>query len=36
MGKNIKRIFVEIADTPEKREEGLMFRKSLGQDEGML
>jgi len=27
---------VEIADTPEKRNQGLMFRRSLGEDEGMI
>ncbi|MEX2442872.1 MAG: DUF192 domain-containing protein [Alkalispirochaeta sp.] len=27
---------VEIADTPESRRQGLMFRENLGQDEGML
>jgi len=27
---------VEIADTPEERNQGLMFRKSLGDDEGMI
>ena len=27
---------VEIADTPKKRDMGLMFRKSLGENEGML
>ncbi len=30
------RIFVEIADTPEERAEGLMFRSSLPEDQGML
>jgi len=30
------RIFVEIADTPEERAEGLMFRSSLPEDHGML
>ena len=29
-------IQVEIADTPQKQQKGLMFRKSLGQDKGML
>ena len=27
---------VEIADTPSKTQKGLMFRKSLGEDNGML
>ena len=27
---------VEIADTPYKHQEGLMFRKRLGEDDGML
>jgi uncharacterized membrane protein (UPF0127 family) len=27
---------VEIADTPTKHQEGLMFRKKLGEDDGML
>ena len=27
---------VEIADTPSQHERGLMFRKKLGEDEGML
>ncbi len=27
---------VEVADTPEKQARGLMFRKSLGENEGML
>ncbi|MFC1755599.1 DUF192 domain-containing protein [Thermoproteota archaeon] len=27
---------VDVADTPEKRQQGLMFRESLGRDEGML
>ncbi|MFO8042809.1 MAG: DUF192 domain-containing protein [Alkalispirochaeta sp.] len=27
---------VEIADTPESRQQGLMFREDLGPDEGML
>lgn len=30
------RIYVEIADTPEARAEGLMFRPSLPEDRGML
>ncbi len=29
-------IHVEIADTPEERATGLMYRESLGEDEGML
>lgn len=32
----MKKIFIEIADTPQSREKGLMFRKSLGKDDGML
>ena len=31
-----KTFVVEIADTPEKQERGLMFRDHLGDDEGML
>ena len=31
-----KKIVVEIADTDEKRQQGLMYRKTLGTDEGML
>ena len=31
-----KRIFVELADTPKEREEGLMFREELCDDCGML
>ena len=31
-----KTLIVEIADTAEKRQTGLMYRKSLGEDEGML
>ncbi len=27
---------VEIADTPEKRQQGLMNRKTMGEDEGMI
>jgi len=30
------RFQVEVADTPEERAEGLMFRESLNEDEGML
>lgn len=30
------RVYVEIADTPETRQQGLMFRESLEPDEGML
>lgn len=38
MGKDSikKTLFVEIADTPSKREQGLMYRKSLSYNEGML
>ena len=32
----VVQVDVEIADTPEERMRGLMFRKSLGQKEGML
>ncbi len=32
----VKNILVEIADTEEKQERGLMFRKSLPKDQGML
>lgn len=31
-----RQITVEIADTPHKRSMGLMFRRSLGDDEGMI
>lgn len=31
-----KKVFVEVADTPFKREMGLMHRKRLGQNDGML
>lgn len=31
-----KCVNVEVVDTPAEREIGLMFRKSLGEDEGML
>ncbi len=31
-----KEVFVEIADTPAKRAKGLMFRKSLDENEGMF
>lgn len=34
-GEKVK-IEVEIADTPAEQEKGLMFRKSLGKDRGML
>ncbi|HET7479874.1 MAG TPA: DUF192 domain-containing protein [Rubrobacteraceae bacterium] len=34
-GEKVK-IRVEIADTPAEQEKGLMFRKSLGKDRGML
>lgn len=30
------RIFVEVADTPEKIHQGLMFRESLGENNGMV
>ncbi len=30
------KFYVEVADTPEKREIGLMFRKELGRKEGMF
>lgn len=32
----MKKLYVEVADTPIKREYGLMDRKSLGKNEGML
>lgn len=32
----MKKLKVEIADTPSKQEAGLMFRKSLAPDSGML
>jgi len=31
-----KQLIVEVADTPEKRAQGLMFRTSLSHDQGML
>lgn len=31
-----KPIYVEVAKTPEEREKGLMFRESLGENEGMF
>ena len=34
--KVVVQVEVEVADTPEKRMRGLMFRKSLGQKEGMF
>lgn len=33
---NGRPLYVEIASTPEKRQNGLMFRKHLGENEGML
>lgn len=33
---NDKKILVEVADTPQKREKGLMGRKSLPENQGML
>lgn len=35
-GKTIKKIKVELAETMAQHERGLMYRKSLGKDEGML
>lgn len=35
-GSVIKRIDIEIADTPYKRETGLMYRNQLGKQQGML
>ena len=32
----IPRLYLEVADTPESREMGLMYRKRLGQNNGML
>ena len=32
----MKKLFIEIADTPEKREQGLMYRKNLAKNQGML
>jgi len=34
--RNIKKAYVEIADTPSKREKGLMYRKKLFANHGML
>ncbi len=31
-----KKIVIEVADTPEKREKGLMHRRTMDQDRGML
>jgi len=36
MARNVKKLRVEIADTNDKREKGLMFRKSMPDDQGML
>ncbi len=36
IGLNNKRLLVEVADTPVKHKVGLMFRKSLKKDRGML
>ncbi len=33
---NGRPLYVEIASTPEQRQKGLMFRKHLGENEGML
>lgn len=33
---NGKKIMIEIADSPEERQQGLMFRTSLSEDQGML
>lgn len=33
---NNKKISIEIADSPEERQQGLMFRTSLSEDQGML
>ncbi|MEE8424126.1 MAG: DUF192 domain-containing protein [Thermodesulfobacteriota bacterium] len=35
-GNVVVQVKVEVADTPEERMRGLMFRKSLGQKEGMF
>jgi len=35
-GGTLQTIKIEIADTDAKREKGLMFRKSMGSDQGML
>lgn len=35
-GESIHRFDVEYADTPQKQEQGLMFRKSLDDNKGML
>lgn len=35
-GEQVRTIDIEIADTPYERETGLMYRKSLGDNEGML
>ncbi len=31
-----RKLKVEVADTPSKQQQGLMFRSKLGEDEGML
>ena len=36
LGIHSQEIRVEVADSPGEREQGLMFRKKLGTDEGML
>lgn len=36
MAGSMKKLYIELADTPSKRMEGLMFRKNMEQDDGML
>lgn len=36
LSKTFKKIKIELADTPQKRSTGLMFRKSIDKDYGML
>ena len=36
MKQKVHKLYIELADTPDKREKGLMFRRSLPQNNGML